>query len=426
MKIKSAFVIGILVSLVLIISVVANAAQEIVVAIEAGSPTALFFKDNIKEFTDKTGIEVSFMEIPHENMHERFLTEAFAETGAIDVYNLDQPWLAEFAAAGFLEPISGKLTEEQKQDFSEIALSTVSYNNQVYGLPYLVHNSLLYYRTDLFEEAGLDQPPIDWEEYRKYAQLLTKDIDNDGEMDVFGTLIEGKQHPEPVTKFLDLLYQAGGQVIDENGKITINSEEALEAFDLMLTIQYEDKTSPPGAPGFDCTDMHILFLQGRLAMAPNWPYMYSMAADPEQSKVVDKFDVAIQPGKVNRGSIVFSWGFGISSASKNKEASWEFIKWATDVNTLERFSKNFTMPVPRKSAMAAILSDIEVTEKQKHVINVMTESVEQSETIPMIPEWQSIVSRLELTVSRVMSLQSTPEEELKNTEEDIIKIMEGQ
>jgi len=407
---------------VLVGTLVADA-QKIVVGVEAGGPYSEFYKEIVEEFTAQTGIEVAFIDIPHEFMHERFLTEALGGTGDIDVYQADQPWVPEFAAAGFLEPLDDKLSDSEKNDFLPVALSTVTYQGKIYALPYLVHNSVMYCRTDLFEEAGFASAPSTWDEYRDFARKLTKDVDGDGKIDVFGTVVEGKQHIEAAAKFLDILYQAGGDVIDEKGQVVFDAQPTIDAFNFMLAIQYEDKTSPPGAPSFDCTDVHNLFLQGNIAMAPNWPYMYSMAADPNQSKVVGKWDIDLQPGKVSRCAAVFSWGYAVSVHSKNKDAAFQFVKWATSPEVLLRLGKKFTNPIARRSAMNSLLSDSGISQKAKDAISIMTKSVEISKSIPMIPEWMSVHERIALALSKIMTLQADPAIEVKEAANDIRKTL---
>lgn len=69
-------------------------------------------------------------------------------------------------------------------------------------------------------------------------------------------------------------------------------------------------------------------------MVKNWPFICLPGKDPEQSKVSDKFAVAIQPAGEEQSTAAWTWGFGISSSSKNKDAAWEFIKWATSSEKL--------------------------------------------------------------------------------------------
>lgn len=392
------------------------AGKTITVGTEAGGPYSEFYKGLAKDFTDKTGINVKFMEVPHENMHERFITEAVAGTGAIDVYTTDQPWVSEFASRGFLEPLGKLISSEDMNDFIPAALDTVKFNNEIYGLPYLVHTPILYYRTDLFKAAGIEKAPTTWDEYRADAKKLTTG-------GVFGIIVEGKQHPEPVTHLLDRILQAGGAVLDDKNNVVIDSPQVLNAFKFMLGMQYEDKSSPPGAVSYDNADAHNLFLQGKVAMVSNWPYMYSMASDPAQSKVVGNYDVAIQPGGDKQQSAAWSWGFGVSTSSKNKEASMEFVKWSTSSEIVQKLGKKFINPVPRKSALDALKSDKDLKPIDLKAISIMSEAVDHGKSVTTTPKFPAIQDRLAVTLSKIMTKQSTPENELKAAASDIKKIM---
>jgi ABC-type glycerol-3-phosphate transport system substrate-binding protein len=396
----------------------AAAAKEITIGTEAGGPYSIFYKDLSKEFTDQTGIKVTFLEVPHENMHERFITEAAAGTGAIDVYVTDQPWVSEFAQRGFLEPLDDKVSADELKDFLPSALDTVRYDGKLYGLPFLVHTPILYYRTDLFEKAGITKAPETWDEFRAAAKQLT-----DKSADVYGTIVEGKQHPEPVTHLIDTITQAGGAIQDDSGKVVLDSPETINAFKFLLGLQYEDQSSPPGAVGYDNADVHNMFMQGKAAMVLNWPYMYTMANDPEQSKVVGKFAIAPQPKGVNQTSAVWSWGFGIAADSKNKETAMEFIKWATSAESVQKLGKQFTNPVPRVSALEGLKADKELKESDLNAISVMSKAVELGKSAPTTPQFPAIQDRLAVSLSKIMTKQSTPEEELKAAASDIKDIL---
>jgi multiple sugar transport system substrate-binding protein len=394
-------------------------AVTLTVGLEAGNVFwTEFFEEVAANFTSETGIQIKPFFAPHADMKQRFITEELAGTGAIDIYMVDQPWVPQFAAAKYLVPIGDRVSAEDKEDFLSTALDTVSFNGELYGLPFLVHNSVMYYRTDLFEKAGLSKAPETWDEYRDYAKKLTNI-----EPGVYGTVMEGKRGPEPSAKYMDLLQQAGGRVLDEQGNVVLNGPEALSALKLMLAIQYEDQSSPPGGPGFDNVDTHTLFMQGKLAMAPNWPYMVALASDPKQSQVAGKFKIALQPGSVKRAAQVFSWGWGISTHSKNIDAAWKWVELGASSDVLARFGKKFTNPVPRKSSGEAVNNDSEVDDQAREIISIMTESVSVSETIPMVPQWDDIHSTIGLMVSEVMSKQAEPEAALADTEAEIKKIL---
>jgi len=390
--------------------------KVITVGGEAGSPYMQFYKDlAAKRFTPQTGITVNWVDVPHNEMHQKFLTEAASGAGAIDVFNADQPWVPEFAAAGYIVDLDRYVTSEDRSDFLKIALQTVTYKGKIYALPYLVHDCVLYYRKDLLKEAGIAKLPTTWAEYIADAQKLTKN-------GVFGTIVEGKQSGAASAKFLDVVYQAGGSVFDDQGKPAIG-KAWVDAFNLYLDLIYTYKVAPPGSPTFDNADTHNLLIQGKLAMAPGWPYMYSMAEDPKISKVVGLIGVGEQPGLVKQTAAVFSWGFCVNSASKVQDAAASFVKFASSTDSIYDLAKSFINPAIRHSALDKLSADTGLTESDRAVIAAMTKDVDDGRTIPMIPQWPRIDDRIQWAVSAVTSRQVTPEQAAAQLQADIQKIM---
>lgn len=390
---------------------------KMVIGAEAGAPNIAFYQEHAKEFTKETGIKIEWVEIPHDNMHERFVQEAVSGSGAIDIYDTDQPWISEFASKGYLEPLGDKLTKEDKVDFYEAALDASSYQGEIYSVPFFVHTPIVYYRTDLFEEAGIKEFPKTWEEYADAAKKLKNG-------DVYGTIIEAKQAGEPVTHLVDWIYQNGGSIIDKDSNITINSPENVETFNFLLKMMYEDKSVMPGSLGYDNADVHNLFMQGKVAMVKNWPYMYAMAKDPEQSAVSDKFAVAVQPAGKEQSTAAWTWGFGISNSSKNKDAAWEFIKWATSSKQLAALGIANMNPVPRSSSLEIVSSDETLTDLDKESIQVMSEALNYASNATENPNFPTVQNELSYTLSDIMSQQVTVEEGLKEAEKTIKEAVE--
>lgn len=390
---------------------------KLVIGVESGAPNIAFYEEQADEFEEETGIEIEWVEIPHDNMHERFVQEAISKSGAIDIYDTDQPWISEFASKGYLEPLGDKLTNDDKNDFYEAALDASSYNGEIYSIPFFVHTPIVFYRTDLFEAAGIKEFPKTWDEYAAAAKKLT-----DGE--VYGTIIEAKQAGEPVTHLVDWIYQAGGSIIDADGNITINSPENQEVFQYLLKMMYEDESVMPGSVGYDNADVHNLFMQGKVAMVKNWPYMYAMAKDPEQSKVSDSFAIAVQPAGKEQATAAWTWGFGISSSSKNKEAAWEFIKWATSSKKLAELGIANCNPVPRISSLSIVQEDASLTDFDKESIQTMSDALNYASNATENPNFPTVQNELSYTLSNIMSQQTKIEEGLKQAEQTIKEAIE--
>jgi multiple sugar transport system substrate-binding protein len=391
-----------------------NAGKGITVGMEAGSPYEKFYKTLAPQFTAQTGISVNILGVPHDNMHQQFLLDGLAGTGSYDVYEADQPWVPEFAQRKFIVNLNDKVKD--RQDFVGNTLETVSYKGNIYALPFIVHNIVMYYRTDLFEQAGISAPPATWDEYREYAKKLTKK-----ESGVWGTLVEGKQNGEVAVRLHSFIQQAGGDVVDKENRPTLDSPAGLAALQLMTQIAFQDQSSPPGL--LDLTDMQGLFLDGKLAMCPIWPYLYSVAKDPKQSKVAGKFAIALAPGHPDRVGTIFSWGFCVSSASKHQDEAWEWVKWSTGTKVLTEFGRNQLSPVPRKSAVEQVAAEANMDEADKQAIATMVESVAGSRTMPMIPEYPQIQDVLAIVTSSVMSKGQSPADALKTGQGKLKTIM---
>src|SRR5262245_1384171 len=140
------------------------ASGKIVAGMEAGSPYDAFYKKHAAEFTKAAGVEVEFISIPHDNIRQQFVLDALSAAGGFDVYIADQVWLPEFYQKGFIKDLSAHVTDADRSDFDKTALETVTYQGALVALPIMVHNCAMYYRTDLFEKAGLKAPPARWDE----------------------------------------------------------------------------------------------------------------------------------------------------------------------------------------------------------------------------------------------------------------------
>ncbi|MGY1601690.1 ABC transporter substrate-binding protein [Geodermatophilus sp. SYSU D00815] len=383
---------------------------SITIGVEAGSPWEAFYKEHAPEFTEETGIEVEILAVPHANMRQQFLSDAVSGEGAYDVYTVDQPWIPEFAEKGYLVDVTDRLADEDRDDFLPHTLDTVSYDGGLYGLPFMVHNLVLYYRTDLLAAAGIQNPPTTWEEYRDVAIRLT-----DPAAGVYGTIMPGKQDNEVSTRFQSYIQQAGGDIVGDDGAPTIDTPEARAAFDLMTGVQFQDRSSPEGL--HDLTEIQGQFLEGKVAMALVWPYLYSLAQDPAQSKVAGNVAIAPAPGNPHQVATTFAWGFGISSASQNQDEAWEWLQWSTSAEMLEQISRDQTVPTPRQSVVDTLAADTSLTDAQRQTFQVFADSVAASTSMPMTPAYPQYQEAMAVAVSAVMSQGSDVDSALRTAQE---------
>lgn len=393
------------------------AGTTITIGAMTGTNETNFYKDLIDEFTSQTGINVEWFEVPHENLHERLLTEALSGSGAVDVYMVDQLWMAEFADNGFLAPLDDLLTEDDRADFGA-TLASGTYKDSVYALPFEVQTAWTFYRKDLLDKAGIAKPPATWDEFRDAAKRTT-----DASTGTWGTVIMGKQAIDAGLFYADALLQAGGAVLDENEQVVINSPEALRAFEYLLGTQWDDQSSPPGALAYTVGDANDLFINGKAALIRSFVFTMQAATDPTQSKVVGLFGVTDPPADKLSTSSVWAWEFGAASSSKNLAAAKEFVKWATSTDVTYRFAKEMKAPATRTSASEKLKNDTDLTDEERANIGIMVRAIDNGTAITTSAKWPAIHDRLSLGVSRVLSKTSEPAAELASMEQDMKDIL---
>lgn len=375
------------------------ASGKITVGMEAGSPYDTFYRARAPEFTAASGVEVEFQSIPHDNIRQQFVLDSMSGAGGFDVYIADQVWLPEFFEKGFIRDLSALITDADRGDFSKTSLETVTYKGTPVALPIMVHNCAMYYRTDLFEAAGIAGPPTSWDEYRDFAKRTTNG-------DVFGTMVCSKQGIEAATRLHAFYQQAGGDLLAADGTPTINSDAGRAALEFMSALVFEDKSAPEGV--LELPDMQGRWLEGKLAMAPVWPYLYSLSKEP----LGDNFAIATAPGLVNPGGTVYSWGFAGASGAKNIDGANEFLKWATSTDMLYAFGKEWLNPVPRASAIELISGDASIAESDKAAIAAFATSAAAGTSMTMVPQYSQLLDVLGIMQSGVMSKAMTIDQAL--------------
>jgi ABC-type glycerol-3-phosphate transport system substrate-binding protein len=259
-------------------------------------------------------------------------------------------------------------------------------------MPVWTNSEILFYRTDLFEdatnmadfEAEYGYPlaaPATWEQYRDIAEFFTRDTDGDGEIDLYGTDVKGAVE----TEWLATVSQAGEEsmVVDtDSGEVTIDNAAHKEALDYYISLL---PYAPSGAAQLDWAGAQNLFYQGNLAMMRFWGHAYRQT--PEDSPVKDQIGVAPMiggPGGV--AGVPGAWYLSVPSSGDNQDAAQEFIAFAYEHNDLA--ADTSLGLVARKSAFES--KDGEAGYENYPALVETLESP-QSLPRPATPQWQEIV-----------------------------------
>jgi multiple sugar transport system substrate-binding protein len=292
-------------------------------------PFTNWLEPHVAEFEALTGITVTLEIFPEDQFRQRRLLEVGSGADTLDGYMFMPGQVgAQYLGAGWVRPIDDLIADPSLtmpdldlDDFFAGAIDTFRSDGQLFGLPLQIESSLLFYRTDLFEAAGLEGPPSTMEELAEYAEILHSDT-------VAGFAMRGRG-AAATSQIVNLLYSFGGEWLLEDGTSALASPESQAA--LQFYADLLRSYGPPGPANMHWAEVMSLYAQGQAAMVLDANVFRSIIEDPAQTidVVRENTSYAILPeGPAGSVPAVLVWGLSVNQASRNPEAAWYFIQWA--------------------------------------------------------------------------------------------------
>src|SRR4028119_2279782 len=261
----------------------AGAAKEIVFSSSIDDTgTAKRLVDKFNE-QNRSGIKVEFRpgDADTGTRFDKMRTQFQAGGEDLDVILGDVIWTAQFAAQGWISDLSNRFTEDMRADYLPGSVEAVTYEGKVYGKPWFTDTGLLYYRKDLLEENGFSDPPKTWAELKRMAEEVRR-----GSGTEFGYVFQGANYEGGVCNGLEFIWTHGGEALDpdEPTKVLIGEPKAvagLAAYRSMIS----EGVSPEAMSVYKEDESAGAFLRGDAVFMRNWPYVFGLISDPEQSEV---------------------------------------------------------------------------------------------------------------------------------------------
>ncbi len=247
--------------------------------------------------------------------HDDLVQHFQAKDANYDVVDVDVVWTAEFAAKGWLQPLTGQFA----LDTSKLLPATVktgTYNNTLYAAPQSSDGGLLYYRKDL-----VPNPPKTWDE-----MMADCSIAKQNNMDCYAG--QYAKYEGLTVNAAEAINTAGGQIVKSDGRTpNVDTPEANKGLSMLVTA-YKNGNIPQQAITYQEEQGRQSFEAGKLLFLRNWPYVYSLATTDGSSVVKDKFGIAPLPGLTGPGaSSLGGHNAAISAFSAHKATAFDFIKY---------------------------------------------------------------------------------------------------
>jgi sorbitol/mannitol transport system substrate-binding protein len=287
--------------------------------------------------TKNPDIDLQWVTLEENVLRQKVTTDIATKGGQYDVLTIGTYEVPIWAKQGWLLPLDNLGKDYDVDDLLPAIRSGLTADGKLYAAPFYGESSMVMYRKDLFDKAGLKMPDAPtWTFIADAAKKLT-----DKDKEVYGICLRGKAGWGENMAFLTAMSNSfGARWFDEKWKPQFDQPEWKKTLETYVKMMKE--SGPPGASSNGFNENLALFQTGKCGMWIDATVAASFVSDPKQSKVSDKVGFALAPdnGLGKRGNWLWAWSLAIPSSSKKTEAAEKFVAWAT--------SKDYTNLVAQK------------------------------------------------------------------------------
>ncbi|WP_075215374.1 ABC transporter substrate-binding protein [Mongoliimonas terrestris] len=277
------------------------------------------------------GIDLEWVTLEENVLRERVTTDIATGGGQYDVLTIGTYEVPIWGAAGWLVALDDLPADYDADDLLPAIRNGLTVDGKLLAAPFYGESSMVMYRKDLMEKAGLTMPDAPtWDFIKQAAAAMT---DKAGE--VYGVCLRGKAGWGENMAFLTAMSNSyGARWFDEAWKPQFDSE----AWKKTLTdyLELMNAYGPPGASSNGFNENLALFQQGKCGMWIDATVAASFVTNPKDSTVADKVGFALAPdnGLGKRGNWLWAWSLAIPSSSDAPDAAKAFVAWATSKDYL--------------------------------------------------------------------------------------------
>jgi multiple sugar transport system substrate-binding protein len=332
-----------------------------------------------------------------DQQHDDLVQHFQAKDANYDVVDVDVVWTGEFAAKGWLQPLTGDF----KMDNSALLAPTVksgTYNGTQYAAPQTSDGGILYYRKDL-----VPTPPKTWDD-------MLKDCDIAKAKGIGCYAGQFAKYEGLTVNVAEAINTDGGTIVGDDGKtVTVDSDKANKGL-TRLVDGFKSGVIPAEAITYQEEQGRQSFEAGKLLFLRNWPYVYNLAKTDGSSTVKDTFGVAPLPGVDGPGvSSLGGHNAAISQYSKHKATAFAFLKFLQSEETQKFFvTQGSLAPV-----VASLYDDADLNTQLPYLATLKT-SIENAVPRPVSPFYPAITKAVQDNSYAALKGDKTVDQALKD------------
>ncbi|QFY61462.1 sugar ABC transporter substrate-binding protein [Rhizobium grahamii] len=283
------------------------------------------------------GINLEWVTLEENVLRQKVTTDIATKGGQYDVLTIGTYEVPIWAKQGWLLPLDNLGKDYDADDLLPAIRSGLTTDGKLYAAPFYGESSMVMYRKDLFDAAGLKMPDAPtWDFIADAAKKITNK-----DKEIYGICLRGKAGWGENMAFLTAMSNSfGARWFDEQWKPQFDQPEWKDTLNFYVNLMKE--AGPPGASSNGFNENLALFQTGKCGMWIDATVAASFVSNPKESTVADKVGFALAPDKGlgKRGNWLWAWNLAIPAGSQKVEAAEKFVAWAT--------SKDYTNLVAEK------------------------------------------------------------------------------
>ncbi|NKI57757.1 sugar ABC transporter substrate-binding protein [Labrenzia sp. PO1] len=311
----------------------ASASAETITIATVNNGDMIRMQGLTKDFTDKNpDIEVKWLTMEENVLRQRVTTDVATKGGQFDVMTIGTYEVPIWGKQGWLVSLNDLPESYDADDILPAIRGGLTVDGELFAAPFYGESSMVMYRKDLMEKAGLEMPEAPtWDFIVEAAKAMT-----DKENEVYGICLRGKAGWGENMAFLTAMANSyGARWFDMDWKPQFDTPQWKEALTTYLDVMNE--AGPPGASSNGFNENLALFQTGKCGMWIDATVAASFVTNPKDSQVADKVGFALAPDKGlgKRGNWLWAWSLAIPAGTQKEAAAKKFIEWATSKEYLE-------------------------------------------------------------------------------------------
>lgn len=264
-------------------------------------------------------ITIDIETLAFDQMRDKLIASFQSSEPTYDLIVADNPWMDDFAPAGFLEPLDDRISNTpdfDHEDFFGPLREIADVDGVTYGVPFYNYALGYLYNEQTLNGAGVAVPTT-LNELVETSQALT-------EGDQTGLAMQPQRGYKIFEEWANFLFAAGGSIYNEDGSGALDSSEAQAA--LEAYIELYNTSAPENSLNWAFDEAFRSVSTGQSAAMVSYNWNLPALNTPDAGDQAGNFKLATMPGGKQ---VLGSWSWAIPSNSAESDAAWAFVSWLT-------------------------------------------------------------------------------------------------